>query len=180
MRPLPIVIALAMLLGGCSPAVYLKSYNATDDTFTIARAQFRPIITVPPHSAADLPLGYQAGEHVVIHSSRHIWTYSPGLLFAAIDDQTHHGHAGVCENRPWRRDFNDSSSGRFAAARLSGEAAKGNHALRPTPSRLVSSRSMIKIPREIAMRALATTRLSFVSVRHTSTALAVVTRRGLQ
>jgi hypothetical protein len=90
MRALPIVIALAMLLSGCSPAVYLNLYNATDDTLTIARAQFRPIITVPPHSAADLPLGYQVGEHVVIHSSRHIWTYSPGLLFPPQSMYQHH------------------------------------------------------------------------------------------
>ena len=69
-----------MLLAGCSPAVYLNLYNATDDALTIATSQFRPI-TIPPHAAADVPLAYQAGEHLVIRGSRHTWTYSPRLLF---------------------------------------------------------------------------------------------------
>ena len=74
-------IATCLLLSGCTPAVYLNIYNATDFTLTIAKAQFRPIITIPPHASADLPLSYQPGERVVINSARRSWTYSPRSLF---------------------------------------------------------------------------------------------------
>jgi hypothetical protein len=74
-------IATCLLLSSCTPAVYLNVYNATDSILTIAKAQFRPIVTIPPHASADLPLPYQPGERVVISSARRSWTYLPRSLF---------------------------------------------------------------------------------------------------
>ena len=80
-----------MLLSGCSPAVYLNLYNATDDTLTVTKAQFRPVVTIPPRTAADVSLAYQAGERVVIRSSRHTWVYRPRLLSPPYSMYQHHG-----------------------------------------------------------------------------------------
>jgi hypothetical protein len=76
-------IATCLLLSGCTPAVYLNIYNATDATLTVVKPQFRHTlaIIIPPHEAADLPLTYQPGTRVVIRDSRHTWTYSPRSLF---------------------------------------------------------------------------------------------------
>jgi hypothetical protein len=46
-RALLAIIALLMLLSACIPRVFLNRYNATDETLTITRAQFRPVITIP-------------------------------------------------------------------------------------------------------------------------------------
>ena len=71
------------LLSGCTPGVYLNIYNATNDTVTIVKPQFRRTITIAilPHQAADVPLSYQPGSGIVIRDSRHTWTYSPESLF---------------------------------------------------------------------------------------------------
>ncbi|MGC1320613.1 MAG: hypothetical protein WA849_00375 [Candidatus Udaeobacter sp.] len=69
-----------MLPSARTPGVFLNLYNTTDETFTLTRAQFRPVITIPAHSAADIPLAYQAGERVLIRSSHHAWVYSPRSL----------------------------------------------------------------------------------------------------
>jgi hypothetical protein len=83
MRGLLVAGVTCLLLAGCTPAVYINIYNATEDTLTITKPQFRRVltITVPPHSAEDLPLNYQPGTQVVIRGSRHTWTYSPRSLF---------------------------------------------------------------------------------------------------
>jgi hypothetical protein len=76
-----LAIAVSVLLSGCTPAVYLNIYNATNSMLTIARAEFRPVITIPPHASADLPLAYQRGERIIISGAHHSWTYSPPSLF---------------------------------------------------------------------------------------------------
>ena len=74
-------LATCLVLSGCSPAVYLNIYNATESTLTIAKAQFRPTITIAPHASVDLPLSYQPGERIIISGPHHTWTYSPRSLF---------------------------------------------------------------------------------------------------
>ena len=69
-----------MLLSACTPGVFLNPYNGTDETLTVTRAEFRPVITIPAHTAADIPLAYAAGERVLIRSSHHVWVYSPRSL----------------------------------------------------------------------------------------------------
>jgi len=90
LKSLAPILALCALLSGCTPAVYLNLYNATDDSLTVARAQFRPIITIPPRTAADISLAYQAGERVLIRSSRHVWVYRPRLLSPPYSMYQHH------------------------------------------------------------------------------------------
>lgn len=82
MRTLVTGIA-SLLLGSCQPAVYLNVFNATEDTITIVKPQYRRTLTIaiPPHQAADLPLGYEPGTEIVIRDSCHTWTYSPRSLF---------------------------------------------------------------------------------------------------
>jgi len=43
-----------MLLSACTPGVFLNLYNATDETLTITRAQFRPVVTIPAHTTGDI------------------------------------------------------------------------------------------------------------------------------
>ena len=71
--------------------MYLNLYNATDDTLTVTKAQFRAVVTIPPHTAADISPAYQAGERVVIRSPRHTWVYRPRLLSPPYSMYQHQG-----------------------------------------------------------------------------------------
>ena len=95
MRALLIAATTSVLLSGCTPAVYLNVYNATEETLTITKQQFRHVLTIviPPHSAEVLPLTYQPGTQVVVRGSRHGWTYSPRSLFPP--QSMYQQHTGV-------------------------------------------------------------------------------------
>ena len=95
MRALLVAGAACLLLSGCTPAVYLNIYNATEEALTITKPQFRRVltITVAPHSAEDLPLSYQPGTQVVVRGSRHTWAYSPRSLFPP--QSAYQQHTGV-------------------------------------------------------------------------------------
>ena len=95
MRALLLAGTTCLFLSGCTPAVYLNIYNATDYTLTITKPQFRRVlsISIPPHSAEDLPLSYQPGTQVVIQGPRHTWTYSPRSLFPP--QSAYQQHIGV-------------------------------------------------------------------------------------
>jgi hypothetical protein len=83
-RALLPIIAQSMLLFACTPGVFLNLYNATDETLTTTRAQFWPVITIPADTAADISLGYQAGERVLIRGSHHAWLYWPSRFLRRI------------------------------------------------------------------------------------------------
>ena len=59
------------MLFACTPGVFLNLYNATNETLTITRVQFRPVITIPAQTATGSSLGYQTGERVLIRGSHH-------------------------------------------------------------------------------------------------------------
>jgi hypothetical protein len=76
-----LLISQILLLGGCTPAVYLNLYNATEDALTVIKPHLRRVITIEPYTTADVPLVYVPRERVMIHGDRHSWTYSPRSLF---------------------------------------------------------------------------------------------------
>jgi hypothetical protein len=43
-----------MLLSGCSPGLVIHLYNATEETLTVTNPPFRPVITIQPHTSADV------------------------------------------------------------------------------------------------------------------------------
>ena len=78
MRALLLIVALSILLSSCTPGVFLNLYNATDETLSVSKAQ--SFTTIPAHTAADISLGYQAGERVLIRGSHYAWVYRPHSL----------------------------------------------------------------------------------------------------
>jgi hypothetical protein len=51
-----LLISQILLLGGCTPAVYLNLYNATEDALTVIKPHLRRVITIEPYTSVDVPL----------------------------------------------------------------------------------------------------------------------------
>jgi len=67
----PLVLLCALLLSGCSPGLVLHLYNATEEVLTVTNPRFRRVVTIEPHTAADIGM---RGD-VLISSSLHSWFY---------------------------------------------------------------------------------------------------------
>jgi hypothetical protein len=62
------------LLSGCTPALYLRLFNATSDVITVTNTRTKNVTTIPPRTAVDISL-YDPSERLIIHSSNHVWSY---------------------------------------------------------------------------------------------------------
>src|SRR5437660_12618395 len=74
MRARTLLVALALFLSGCSPGLVINLYNATEETLTVTNPPFRKVVTIQPHTAADVAA---IGGGVLIRSSQHSWFYPP-------------------------------------------------------------------------------------------------------
>ncbi len=70
------LVALCVTLSGCTPAVYIRLYNATGDAITLTRSKSKGIVSIPPSTAADLSTIFLSGERLVIRTPRYSWGYS--------------------------------------------------------------------------------------------------------
>jgi len=70
-----LVQLFALLLSGCSPGLVLHLYNATEEALTVTNPRFRRVVTIEPHTAADIGM---RGD-VLIRSSLHSWFYPQTL-----------------------------------------------------------------------------------------------------
>ena len=68
-------LALALLLSGCSPALFVRLLNATGDSITVSNTSSKKTLTIPPGTGADVSL-HDPREQLFIRSSRALWSYS--------------------------------------------------------------------------------------------------------
>ena len=66
------------LLSGCSPGLALNLYNATGYVLTVTNPPFRHTITIPPNTAADVPIGVD----ILVRSPNRAWHYSQASLIS--------------------------------------------------------------------------------------------------
>jgi hypothetical protein len=70
------LLSLAVMLSGCTPAVYIDLYNATGGETTLVKDRLKQAITIARNTSADFSLFYLPGERLVIRTSRSLWRYS--------------------------------------------------------------------------------------------------------
>jgi hypothetical protein len=68
-------LALIFQLSGCTPALFVRLFNATGESITVSKSRSTDVITIPAGTAADVP-PFQLDERLLIRCSKHVWSYS--------------------------------------------------------------------------------------------------------
>src|SRR5262249_17538021 len=69
------LLTLMFLVPGCTPALYVRLFNATGELITVSKTQSKDITTIAAGTAADISR-FQLDERLVIRTSKHLWSYS--------------------------------------------------------------------------------------------------------
>jgi hypothetical protein len=76
------IVGIAFILSSCTPADYVRLFNATGEEIVITKDKSKGVVTIAPNASADFSPVYLPGERILIRTSKHSWVYSPRSLFA--------------------------------------------------------------------------------------------------
>jgi hypothetical protein len=69
------LLALMFQLSGCTPALFVRLFNATGESIAVSKSRSTDVITIPAGTVADVP-PFQLDERLLIRCSKHVWSYS--------------------------------------------------------------------------------------------------------
>ena len=77
-----LIVGVTFRLSSCTPADYVRLFNATGEEIVITKDKSKGAVTIAPNASADFSPAYLPGERILIRTSKHSSVYSPRGLFA--------------------------------------------------------------------------------------------------